>query len=162
MGSPGSAGLLLYRRRGGALEVLLGHMGGPFWRSKDVGAWTVPKGEYERGEDPHAAAVREFTEELGTPPPPGDDVALGTVRQRGGKLVTAWAREGDLDEATATSNLVEIEWPPGSGRLVEFPELDRVAWLPVAQGRELVVRAQAELIDRLVAALDEARPGAPS
>lgn len=156
MGSPGSAGLLLFRRRGGDLEVLLGHMGGPFWRSKDVGAWTVPKGEYERGEDPHAAAVREFTEELGAPPPPGEDVALGTVRQRGGKVVTAWAREGDFDESVATSNVFEVEWPPGSGRLVEFPELDRVAWLPAARARELVVRAQAELIDRLLAVVDPA------
>ncbi len=152
-----SAGLLLYRRTAdGAVEVLLGHMGGPFWRSKDAGAWTVPKGEYERGEDPHDAAVREFTEELGSPPPPGDDVALGSVRQRGGKVVTAWAREGDFDPGAAVSNVFEVEWPPGSGRLVEFAELDRVEWLPVARAREVVVGAQAELLDRLVATLGDA------
>lgn len=155
-----SAGLLLFRRAAdGGVEVLLGHMGGPFWRSKDAGAWTVPKGEHDRDEDPHAAAVREFTEELGTPPPPGEDLPLGSVRQRGGKLVTAWAREGDLDPTRATSDLVELEWPPGSGRTVKFPELDRVAWVPLEEARGLVVAAQAELLDRLDAALaDDATP----
>ena len=158
-----SAGLLLFGRRGGALEVLLGHMGGPFWSRKDAGAWTIPKGEHTRDEDAHAAALREFAEELGTPPPPGEDLPLGSVRQKGGRLVTAWAREGDLDPATAVSNVVEVEWPPGSGRRVEFPELDRVAWLPVERARELVVRGQVDLVDRLVAlvAAPDSEEGTP-
>lgn len=151
-----SAGLLLYRWADGTLEVLLGHMGGPFWARREVGAWTIPKGEHGADEDAHAAAVREFTEELGTPPPSGTDLDLGSVRQRGGKVVTAWAREGDLDPATAVSNLFEVEWPPRSGRLQQFPELDRVAWLPVDRAREVVVRGQVELIDRLAAALGAA------
>lgn len=146
-----SAGLLLYRWADGTLEVLLGHMGGPFWARKEIGAWTIPKGEHGADEDAHAAAVREFTEELGTPPPPGTDLDLGSVRQRGGKVVRAWAREGDLDPATAVSNLFEVEWPPRSGRLQHFPELDRVAWLPVDRAREVVVRGQVELIERLAA-----------
>lgn len=155
-----SAGLLLYRREGrgtGAeptdLEVLLGHMGGPFWSRKEAGAWTVPKGEHGPDEDAHAAALREFTEELGVAPPDGPDLALGEVRQRSGKRVTVWAREGDLDPGTAVSNLVEIEWPPRSGRRIAVPELDRVAWMPVTRARDLLVRGQDELLDRLVAAL---------
>lgn len=149
-----SAGLLLFRRRGGTVEVLLGHLGGPFWATKDAGAWTLPKGELEDGEDAHAAAVREFTEELGTPPPQGPDIALGTVRQKAGKQVTAWAREGDLDPVTTAPATVEVEWPPRSGRTVTFPELDRVAWWPLDRARELVITAQVELIDRLAAALE--------
>lgn len=148
-----SAGLVLFRRTGAGPEVLIGHMGGPFWARKDAGAWTIPKGELAEGEDPLAAAVREFTEELGTPPPDGPDVPLGTVRQKAGKEVTAWAREGDLDPSTAVSNLVEIEWPPRSGVRRTFPEIDRVRWVPVEEARTLVVAAQAELLDRLVAAL---------
>lgn len=148
-----SAGLLLYRRRAGTIEVLLGHMGGPFWARKDAGAWTVPKGELEPGEDAHAAALREFAEELGAPPPDGPDLDLGTIRQRAGKEVTAWAREGDLDPVTTAPPTVEVEWPPRSGRRVTYPELDRVAWWPLDQARRLVVSAQAELIDRLEAAL---------
>jgi predicted NUDIX family NTP pyrophosphohydrolase len=144
-----SAGLLLYRRRDGAVEVLVGHMGGPFWARKDVGAWTIPKGEHADGEDPHDAAIREFTEEIGVAPPVGPDLDLGEVRQRAGKVVRAWAREGDLDADAAVSNLVEIEWPPRSGRKQTFPELDRVRWLPLDHARELVVAAQAELLDRL-------------
>ena len=156
-----SAGLILYRRTpqgdgttpGGDLEVLLGHMGGPFWARKDAGAWTIPKGEYAEGEDPHAAAVREFTEELGMAPPAGPDLALGVVRQRAGKTVTVWARAGDLDVSRAVSNLFELEWPPRSGRLQSFPELDRVRWVPVAEAPGRLISAQVELIDRLVAAL---------
>lgn len=148
-----SAGLLLYRYRDGSVEVLLGHMGGPFWAHKDAGAWTLPKGELEDGEDAHAAAVREFTEELGTPPPDGPDIALGTVRQRAGKEVTAWAREADLDAVTLAPPTVAVEWPPRSGRTVLFAELDRVAWWPLGRARQLVVTAQAELIDRLEAEL---------
>ncbi len=158
-----SAGLLLYRRSAdGTLEVLLGHMGGPYWSHKEVGAWTVPKGEHGPDEDPHAAAVREFTEEIGTPPPAGTDLALGSVRQRAGKTVVAWARAGYLDPADAVSNLVEVEWPPRSGRRIAVPELDRVAWLPVARAREVVVRAQAELFDRLVEALGRTAGSGPS
>jgi predicted NUDIX family NTP pyrophosphohydrolase len=152
-----SAGLLLFRRVGGQLEVLVGHMGGPYWAARDAGAWTIPKGECAEGEDPHSGAVREFTEEVGCPPPPGDDIALGEVRQRGGKIVTVWAREGDLDPPGGAA-VVEIEWPPHSGRRLMVPELDRVAWLPIARARELVVAAQAELLDRLVAHTGQLRP----
>lgn len=148
-----SAGLVLYRCTPAGLEVLIGHMGGPFWARKDAGAWTIPKGEVAEGEDPLAAAVREFAEELGAPPPDGRDVPLGTVRQKAGKEVTAWAREGDLDPSTAVSNRVEIEWPPRSGVLESFPEIDRVRWVPVQEARTLVVAAQAELLDRLVSAV---------
>lgn len=152
--APASAALLLYRRTGtGGVEVLVGHMGGPFWARREAGAWTIPKGEPEPGEDLHAAALREFAEEVGSPPPPGEDLPLGEVRQRGGKTVHAWAREGDLDLAGASSSTFELEWPPRSGRRVAFPELDKVAWLPLVRARELVVAAQAELLDRLDAAL---------
>ncbi|WP_251149959.1 NUDIX domain-containing protein [Cellulosimicrobium sp. Marseille-Q4280] len=150
-----SAGLVLHRERGGVVEVLLGHMGGPLWARKDAGAWTIPKGEIDPGEDPHAAALREFAEELGVPAPPSDepDLDLGTVRQRAGKLVTAWAREGDLDVSAVVSNAFAIEWPPRSGRMQEFPELDRAGWFPLATARGLVVTGQVELLDRLDAAL---------
>lgn len=150
-----SAGMLLYRRSDdGAVEVLIGHMGGPLWARRDVGAWTVPKGEYDpAAEDAHAAAVREFTEELGTPPPDGPDLPLGAVRQRAGKTVTAWARRADLDPAAVVPGTFEMKWPPRSGRRATFPELDRVAWLPLPEARRLVVAAQAELLDRLAQAL---------
>lgn len=148
-----SAGLLLYRVRGAHVEVLLGHMGGPYWRAKDAGAWTIPKGEHAPDEDPHTAALREFTEEIGQPPPPGPDIDLGTVRQRGGKTVAAWARRADLDVSTITSNTFEIEWPPRSGRRQQFPELDRAAWLSLDDAALAVVSGQAELIDRLRSAL---------
>lgn len=150
-----SAGLLLYRVQAGVVEVLLGHMGGPLWARKDAGAWTIPKGEVDAGEEPHAAALREFAEELGVPAPVSDDpdVDLGTVRQRAGKLVTAWAREGDLDVSAIASNAFAIEWPPRSGRMQEFPELDRAGWFPLATARGLVVSGQVELLDRLDAAL---------
>jgi len=148
-----SAGLLLHRTTDAGLEVLLGHMGGPFWVRKDAGAWTVPKGEHSPDEDAHAAALREFAEEIGQPPPDGPDIPLGTVQQRGGKSVTVWARAADLDVTTITSNTFEMEWPPRSGRRQSFPELDRARWMPVDEARRLVVPAQAELLDRLVAAL---------
>ncbi len=149
-----SAGLLLFRHAPEGLEVLLAHMGGPLWERRDVGAWTIPKGEPGPDEDLHAAALREFAEELGSPPPPGPDLPLGAVRQNGGKTVHAWAREGDLDADAVVSGTFEMQWPPRSGRTRAFPEVDRAAWLPLARARELVVSAQAELLDRLAAALE--------
>lgn len=149
-----SAGLLLYRRRGGRLEVLQAHPGGPFWANKDAGAWTVPKGLVEVGEDLLAAARREFAEETGLRPD-GPFLPLGSVRQKAGKVVHAWACEGDADPAALTSNVMSAEWPPGSGRWVEFPEVDRCAWFEPAEAREKLNPAQAEFIDRLEAALAE-------
>jgi len=154
-----SAGLLLYRTSDdGGLEVLLGHMGGPFWARKDEGAWTVLKGELEPDEEPHAAALREAAEELGLPlpAPSSPDVDLGEVRQRSGKRVLAWAREWPPpgpDLVQVRSNTVEIEWPPRSGKRIEVPEIDRVAWLSPDDARRLVVSAQAALVDRLESAL---------
>jgi predicted NUDIX family NTP pyrophosphohydrolase len=149
-----SAGLLLFRRTPAGAEVLLGHMGGPFWSRKHAGAWSVPKGEYAAGEeDPWAAARREFQEELGLPPPEGTPLPLGEVVQSGGKHVTAWALEADLDPAAVVPGTFTMEWPRGSGRTAEFPELDRVAWFPLDAAREVVVRAQAAFLDRLAARL---------
>jgi predicted NUDIX family NTP pyrophosphohydrolase len=150
-----SAGLLLYRRRDGAVELLLVHPGGPLWAKRDTGAWSIPKGEVDEGEDPRAVALREFEEETGHPPPRGELVALGEVRQRGGKLVTAWAAAGDLDPAAITSNTFTLEWPPRSGRRREFPEVDRAGWFDPATARDKLLAAQAELVDRLLAALGE-------
>ncbi|MGP2439019.1 NUDIX domain-containing protein [Streptomyces sp. JW3] len=145
-----SAGLLLYRVSAEGLEVLLGHMGGPFFARRDQGAWTVPKGEYEEGEAAWDAARREFQEELGLPPPEGAGaVPLGEVRQSGGKLVTVWAVAADLDPATVVPGTFRMEWPPRSGREQEFPELDRVAWFPLDRAREVIVTAQAAFLDRL-------------
>ncbi|WP_406728727.1 NUDIX domain-containing protein [Streptomyces sp. GD-15H] len=144
-----SAGLLVFRHTGHGLEVLLGHMGGPFFARRDAGAWTVPKGEYDPGEPVWDAARREFQEELGLPPPEGRAVSLGEVRQSGGKTVTAWAVEGDLDPATIVPGTFRMEWPPKSGRTQEFPELDRVEWFALDRARELVVTAQAVFLDRL-------------
>ena len=150
-----SAGILLHRTAaGGRTEVLLVHPGGPFWARKDQGAWSIPKGEYDDGDDPLAAAVREFEEETGQAPPTDELVELGTLRQAGGKLVSAWAAPGDLDPATVTSNTFTMEWPPRSGRRREFPEIDRAAWFDLDTAREKLVAAQAELLDRLVAALE--------
>lgn len=148
-GSRRSAGLLVFRRTGQGLEVLLGHMGGPFFARRDAGAWTVPKGEYDSGEPAREAARREFREELGLPPPDGEAVPLGQVRQAGGKTVTVWAVEGDLDPAEMVPGTFETEWPPRSGRIQRFPELDRVAWFPLDRARELIVSAQAAFLDRL-------------
>jgi predicted NUDIX family NTP pyrophosphohydrolase len=151
-----SAGLLLYRRSGdGRLQVLLGHMGGPFWARKDARAWTIPKGEYTPPEEPLAAAVREFTEETGQAPPPGPDLALGEVRQRGGKTVTVWAREGDLDPAAGVPGTFEMPWPPRSGRTATFAELDELRWFDVPDARGRVIAAHEELLDRLLAAVDD-------
>ncbi|CAM5591677.1 NUDIX domain-containing protein [Streptomyces fumanus] len=144
-----SAGLLLYRRTDAGLEVLLGHMGGPFHARREQGAWTVPKGEYEEDEPAWEAARREFREELGLAPPEGAAVPLGEVRQSGGKLVTVWAVEADLDPAAVVPGTFRMEWPPRSGRVQEFPELDRVAWLSLDAAREVIVTAQTAFLDRL-------------
>jgi predicted NUDIX family NTP pyrophosphohydrolase len=144
-----SAGILLYRRRGGAVEVLLVHPGGPLWANKDLGAWSIPKGEYGEGEDPLAVALREFEEETGHRPPQAGLVELGEVRQRGGKVVTAWAAPGDLDPSAITSNTFTLEWPPRSGTRREFPEVDRAGWFELASARGKLLAAQAELVDRL-------------
>ncbi|MFC7894712.1 NUDIX domain-containing protein [Streptomyces sp. NPDC057381] len=144
-----SAGLLLHRPGTDGTDVLLGHMGGPFHTRRDAGAWTIPKGEYDPAEPAWDAARREFEEELGLPPPEGVAVPLGEVRQAGGKVVTAWAVEADLDPATVVPGTFRMEWPPRSGRIAEFPELDRVAWFPLARAREVIVRAQAAFLDRL-------------
>jgi predicted NUDIX family NTP pyrophosphohydrolase len=145
-----SAGILLYRVRAGEPEVLLVHPGGPFWARKDRGAWSIPKGEYEEGDDPRAAALREFEEETGRPLDAGELAALGKIKQRGGKVVTAWAAEGDLDPAAITSNTFELEWPPRSGRMREFPEVDRAQWFALPEARTKIFPAQEELLDRLV------------
>ncbi|HEV3379337.1 MAG TPA: NUDIX domain-containing protein [Thermoleophilaceae bacterium] len=145
-----SAGILLYRIAGGRPEVLLVHPGGPFWARKDAGSWSIPKGEYGDGEAPQACALREFEEETGVGLPPGELLELGSVKQKGGKVVTAWAAEGDLDADSVRSNTFTMEWPPRSGRTAEFPEIDRAGWFGVEEAREKLVAAQAELVDRLV------------
>jgi predicted NUDIX family NTP pyrophosphohydrolase len=147
-----SAGLVLYRR-GAGLEVLLGHMGGPYFARKDDGAWSIPKGEYDETEPAFDAARREFAEEIGMPAPVGNYVDLGTVKQRNGKIVTAWAVEGDFDPEQLVCNTFELEWPPRSGRMGIFPEIDRVAWFDVPTARTKALSSQGELFDRLVAAL---------
>lgn len=149
-----SAALLLYRLSAAAtLEVLLVHPGGPFWRHKDEGAWSIPKGEHGPDEDPHEVAVREFTEELGSPPPDAadPDVDLGAITQAAGKVVRCWARPGSLDVTTIASNLFEVEWPPRSGQRQLFPEVDRAEWFPLDEARTKLNPAQVELLDRLEA-----------
>ena len=146
-----SAGVLLYRHPpGGGTEVLLVHPGGPFWARRDAGAWSIPKGESDDAEDPRACAAREFEEELGVPLPDGRLLGLGEVRQRSGKVVTAFAVEGDLDPDAVRSNTFTLEWPPRSGQQREFPEIDRAAWFDPELAREKLVPAQAEFIDRLL------------
>jgi predicted NUDIX family NTP pyrophosphohydrolase len=156
-----SAGILLYRCRIGAPEVLLVHPGGPLWARKDLGAWSIPKGEYEEGEDPRACALREFEEEVGTPPPAESLSELGTSRQAGGKLVTAWAAEGDLDPAGVRSNTFTLEWPPRSGVMCEFPEVDRAQWFPLAEARRRINPAQVVFLERLRETLEREGPSCP-
>jgi predicted NUDIX family NTP pyrophosphohydrolase len=151
-----SAGILLHRTRDGQLEVLLVHPGGPFWARRDEGTWSIPKGEYDPGEEPLAAARREFQEELGSPAPDGPSDELGEVRQKAGKRVRAWAVEGDLDATAARSNTFELEWPPRSGRMIEVPEIDRAEWFGLREARRRINPAQAELLDRLAARLQDA------
>jgi predicted NUDIX family NTP pyrophosphohydrolase len=149
-----SAGILLYRLGpGGDCEVLVGHMGGPFWAKKDAGAWSIPKGEYTEDESALDVALREFEEELGSPVPGSDFIELGDLRVSGGKVLTVWAAEGDLDADNSVSNTFELEWPPRSGRMQEFPEIDRSAWLPVSDARIALVRGQVLFLDRLMAHL---------
>jgi predicted NUDIX family NTP pyrophosphohydrolase len=144
-----SAGIVLYRTSGGGVEVLLGHMGGPFWARKDAGGWSIPKGELEPDEEPVNAARREFQEELGLPVPDGELVELGEVKQSGGKVVTAWALAGDLDPALVVPGTFEMEWPRGSGKLTEFPEVDRADWFDLATAAEKIVAGQRPLLARL-------------
>ena len=143
-----SAGLLMYRRTGGAVEVLLAHPGGPYWQRKDAGAWTLPKGEYDDSEEPLAAALREWREETGFEARP-PFVPLGEVTQKNGKRVTAWAFEGGCEPGDLKCNTFEIEWPPRSGRVQSFPEIDRVQWFGVGEAREKINAAQAAFLDRL-------------
>lgn len=145
-----SAGLLLYRVRDGIVEVLIGHPGGPFWTRKDDGAWSIPKGEYADGEDPWAAARREFLEEIGLPAPCGPRIDFPPLKQPSGKVVTAFAVLGDLDIADARSNTFELEWPKGSGRIQAFPEVDRVGWFPVAQARVKLLKGHRPFLDQLM------------
>jgi predicted NUDIX family NTP pyrophosphohydrolase len=147
-----SAGILLFRTPGDGLEVLLVHPGGPFWAKKDLGAWSIPKGGLEDDEEPRRCALRELEEELGPAPEldSGVLIELGSVRQKGGKLVHAWAAEADFDPATLSSNTFELEWPPRSGRRSEFPEVDRAAWFGPDEARRRILPAQAPLIDRLL------------
>jgi predicted NUDIX family NTP pyrophosphohydrolase len=144
-----SAGIVVHRGEGAALEVLLAHPGGPLWTRRDLGAWSIPKGEHEPEEDSLAAARREFEEELGTAPPAGPVQDLGEVRQKGGKVVHGWGVRGDLDVGSITSNTIEIEWPPRSGKRLVIPEVDRAEWFTVDVAREKINPAQAELLDRL-------------
>jgi predicted NUDIX family NTP pyrophosphohydrolase len=142
-----SAGILLFRRD--PLEVLLVHPGGPFWAKKDLGAWSIPKGEHEEGEDAMACAIREFGEEMGSEPNPGELIDLGTIKQKAGKVVQAWALEGDLDASAITSNTFSMQWPPRSGRFQDFPEVDRAEWFSLDVAAERINPAQAEFLDRL-------------
>lgn len=153
-----SAGLLLYRYREGVLEVLLGHPGGPWFAKKDEGVWTIPKGEYGPDEAPLAAAFREFTEEIGTAPPDGDPVPLGESRQSNGKLAVVWGLEGDLDVTEICCNLFEMEWPPRSGHVQAFPELDRAGWFDLPTARRKAFASQGPFFDRLEQHLSERVP----
>lgn len=147
-----SAGILLFRRTGGEAEFLLVHPGGPFWARKDAGAWSIPKGQIEEDEEPRACAIRELEEELGAAPrlEPEELIELGSIRQRAGKVVEAWAAEADFDPAALASNTFSMEWPPKSGAQKDFPEVDRAEWFDAATAREKILPAQAELLDRLL------------
>jgi predicted NUDIX family NTP pyrophosphohydrolase len=157
MATKRSAGILLYRRNGAEPEFLLVHPGGPFWMNKDAGAWSIPKGQIETEEEPRACAIRELEEELGPAPAldPEQLVELGSVRQRSGKVVEAWAAEADFDPAAVSSNTFSLEWPPRSGSEREFPEVDRAEWFDPKTAREKILPAQAEFLDRL---LEHLRP----
>jgi predicted NUDIX family NTP pyrophosphohydrolase len=151
-----AAGLLLYRPRPQGIEVLLAHPGGPFWVRKDLGGWSIPKGEIEPGEDPVAAARREFHEEIGLEVA-GPVLPLGQKKQPGGKMVQIWAAEGDFDPTQLRSNAFEMEWPKGSGRMQSFPEVDRAAWFELTEARRRILPGQAAFLDALVTALADGR-----
>lgn len=155
MASAHSAGLIVYRTRDDGPEVLLVHPGGPFWATKDEHAWSIPKGEYDPAEDPLSAARREFEEELGRAAPPGVPIDLGDLRQPGGKVVRAWAVEGDFDADHVASNTFEMEWPPRSGETRRFPEVDRAAWFDPTTARSKLHKGQVPFVDRLLAALSD-------
>jgi predicted NUDIX family NTP pyrophosphohydrolase len=144
-----SAGLLMFRRRHSDLEVLLVHPGGPYWRKKDLGSWSIPKGEYTEGETALAAAMREFEEETGIKPS-GEFTPLDDIRQPSGKIITAWAFEGDCSPAEIRSNLFSMEWPPKSGETREFPEIDRASWFSLENARARILKGQAGFLDRLI------------
>ena len=146
-----SAGLLMYRIRDGVVEVLIGHPGGPFWARKDDGAWSIPKGEHAEDDDPWEPARREFGEELGIAAPDGPRIAFDPVRQPCGIVLSAFAVEGDIVVTDARSNTFELEWPKGSGKLHQFPEIDRVGWFTVAQARDKLLKGQVPVLDRLMA-----------
>jgi predicted NUDIX family NTP pyrophosphohydrolase len=154
-----SAGLLLYRIGDGGVEVLIGHPGGPFWARKDEGAWSIPKGEYADDEDPWTAAQREFVEEIGLAVPDGPRLDLAPVKQPGGKIVTAFAVQADLDVTNCVSNTFELEWPKGSGKVREYPEIDRVGWFSVAEAKSKLLTGQRPLLDVLMEHLADAAPG---
>ena len=143
-----SAGILMYRRHDGELQVFLAHPGGPFWAKKDAGAWTIPKGEIDEGEDPLAAAKRELAEETGLRPE-GEFIALAPIRQKGGKVVLAWAVEGDCDARAIVSNVFSMEWPPKSGRMAEFPEIDRAQWFSIDEARKRINAGQLPFLEEL-------------
>lgn len=153
-----SAGLLMYRQRNAGIEVFLVHPGGPFWAKKDLGAWTIPKGEYTDDEEPLAAAIREFREETGFTAE-GDFLPLGEIRQAGGKLVTVWALEGDCDPAALVSVPFEMEWPPRSGQLASFPEVDRGAWFSLPEAHTHILASQLPVLDRLTERIDRQHAG---
>ncbi|MGH2467956.1 MAG: NUDIX domain-containing protein [Candidatus Limnocylindrales bacterium] len=157
-----SAGLLLYRRAPGGLEVLIGHPGGPFFTRRDEDAWSIPKGEVEPGEPLEDVAGREFEEETGQPAPPRPWLDLGSIVQKGGKVVWAWAAEGDLDAAAAHSNTFPLEWPPRSGRHLEVPEVDRLGWFSLGEARRHLKRTQWPLLERLDALLRDSEGAASS
>jgi predicted NUDIX family NTP pyrophosphohydrolase len=159
MAAKRSAGILLYRREDGGVRFLLVHPGGPFWAKKDLGAWTIPKGGIEEEEEPRACAIRELEEELGAAPEldPEQLIELGSIRQRGGKVVEAWASEAEFDPARLASNTFTMEWPPRSGTQQEFPEVDRAEWFDLEAARKKILPAQAELLDRLLERLASAK-----
>jgi predicted NUDIX family NTP pyrophosphohydrolase len=159
MATKRSAGILLFRRNGGEPEFLLIHPGGPFWTKKDAGAWSIPKGQIEAEEEPRACAIRELEEELGRAPEldPEQLIELGSIKQKAGKVVEAWAAEADFDPASLASNTFTMEWPPRSGNEQEFPEVDRADWFDLQTAREKILPAQAELLDRLLAYLNSGK-----
>lgn len=150
-----SAGILLYRKTPDGYEVLLVHPGGPFWAKKDLGAWSMPKGEFDQDEEPLAAAKREFTEEIGAPPPEGDYQSLGEAKQSSGKIVHAFALEADFDLENFQSNMFEMEWPPKSGKKQEFPENDKAAWVPLTVANQKLVKGQVPLLEELARRLEQ-------